>query len=190
MNKTRLDPCFTAYPMPVCLVGTKVKGKPNFMAVGWFSKVNVDPPLMMISILKVQYTAEGIKENGVFSINFPGKALVAETDFCGLVSGRNVDKSYVFDVQYGELENAPMIGECPMCFELRLRESMELPDNFIFIGEIVAAYVDENYLTDGKENLLATEPFVLTEGPINQYVYAELGPKFANTFDVGKKFIK
>jgi flavin reductase (DIM6/NTAB) family NADH-FMN oxidoreductase RutF len=187
MTKIKLDPHVTAYPMPVCLVGAKVKGKPNFMAVAWFSKVNSEPPMMMVSLAKVQYTAEGIKENGVFSINFPGKGLVAETDFCGLVSGRNADKSQVFSVQYGELD-APMIDECPICFELKLRETIELTDARIFVGEVISAYVKKEYLTEGKLDISGTEPFLLIESP--SYQYLELGAQFANAFDVGKKFIK
>ena len=188
MTKIKLDPHLTAYPMPVCLVGAKVKGKPNFMAVAWFSKVNNEPPMMMVSLAKVQYTAEGIKENGVFSINFPGKGLVAETDFCGLVSGRNSDKSHVFKVQYGELENAPMISECPICFELKVRETFELVDSFLFVGEVIAAYADEGYVKEGKVDISGTEQFSLMESP--SYQYYELGSQFANAFDVGKKLIK
>src|SRR5512136_1300354 len=146
--KIKLDPHVTAYPMPVCIVGAKVKGKPNFMAVAWFSKVNSEPPMMMVSLTTIQYTAEGIKENGAFSINFPGKDLVAETDFCGLVSGRKMDKSKVLKVYYGELKNAPMISECPICFELKLRETIELTDARIFVGEIIAAYANEEYVTN------------------------------------------
>jgi len=188
MKKVKFDKRVIAYPMPVCLVGAKVKGKPNFMAVGWFSKVNNDPPMMMVSLSKVQYTAEGIKENGVFSINFPGKSIVAETDFCGLVSGRNVDKAHVFKIHYGELENAPMISECPICFELKLRETIELPDTIIFVGEVISAYANEEYLTDGKVDIWGTEPFLLIESP--SYQYLELGPQFAKAFDVGKKLFK
>lgn len=188
MTKIKLDPRVTAYPMPVCIVGSKVKGKPNFMAVAWFSKVNSEPPMMMVSLAKVQYTAEGIKENGVFSINFPGKDLVAETDFCGLVSGRNADKSHVFKVQYGELKNAPMISECPICFELELRETIELPDMYVFVGRVVAAYTNEGCMVEGKVDISGTEPFLLIESP--SYQYLKLGPQFATAFDVGKKFVK
>lgn len=188
MTKVKFDPRVTAYPMPVCLVGAKVKGRPNFMAVAWVSKVNDDPPMMMVSLAKEQYTAEGIKENGAFSINFPGKVLVAETDFCGLVSGRKSDKSQVFNVHYGELETAPMVSKCPICFELKLMETFELPRAYVFVGQIIAAYADEKYVTNGKVDIRGTEPFLLVESPTNQYV--ELGPQFAKAFSVGKNLLK
>ena len=188
MRKVKFDHRVVAYPMPVCLVGAKVNGKPNFMAVGWFSKVNSDPPMMMISLAKVQYTAEGIKENGVFSINFPGKSLVAETDFCGSVSGRKSDKSHVFNVHYGELEMAPMISECPICFELKLKETLDLPDAYVFVGQIIAAYAEEKYVIDGKLDIPKTEPFFLIESPTYQYL--ELGSQFAKAFSVGEKLMK
>jgi flavin reductase (DIM6/NTAB) family NADH-FMN oxidoreductase RutF len=129
--------------------------------------------------------AEGIKENRVFSINFPRKNLVAETDFCGMVSGRKADKSHIFNVQYGGLENAPMISECPMSFELKLRETLELPDIYVFVGEVTAAYADEEYINEGKYNIAGAEPFFLIESPTYQYL--ELGPQFATAFSIGEK---
>ena len=69
MAKIGFDPRTTAYPMPVVLVGAEVGGRPNFMAVAWFSKVNYDPQMMMAAIGKRQYTGEGIVENGWFSVN-------------------------------------------------------------------------------------------------------------------------
>ena len=92
------------YPMPVTLVGAQVEGKANFMAVGWVSRVNANPPYIGISINKNHYTTKGILENGSFSVNFPSADMVKKTDYCGIVSGRKEDKSKLFEVFYGKIE--------------------------------------------------------------------------------------
>jgi len=81
-----------------------------------------------------------------------------------------------------------MINECPICFELKLRETIELTDACVFVGEIIAAYTNEEYMTDGKVDIPGTEQFSLIESPTYQYL--ELGPQFAKAFDVGNKFLK
>jgi flavin reductase (DIM6/NTAB) family NADH-FMN oxidoreductase RutF len=175
----------TAYPMPVILVGAEVNGRPNFMAVAWFSKVNYDPPMMMAAIGKRQYTGEGIVENGWFSVNLPGGDLVTETDYCGIVSGRVEDKARLFEVFYGESGKAPMIAECPVNYELRLAETVELPRTNLFIGEIVGAYVDEGMRSGEVPDLLLVEPFLLVESPPS--FYHGLGPRVADAYEVGRK---
>jgi flavin reductase (DIM6/NTAB) family NADH-FMN oxidoreductase RutF len=185
MVKVSFNPRTTAYPMPVVLVGAKVDGKPNFMAVAWFSKVNSNPPMMMISLGKKQYTGEGIKENESFSINLPGKDLVTETDYCGIVSGRQEDKARLFEIFYGEPENAPMIQRCPINYDLKLTETIELPGTYLFIGEIVGAHVDEDKRQGHMPDVPHAEPFMLVESPPNDYF--ELGHQAADAFNIGKK---
>jgi flavin reductase (DIM6/NTAB) family NADH-FMN oxidoreductase RutF len=185
MTKTSFNLRTTAYPMPVVLVGAKVGGKPNFMAVAWFSKVNSDPPMMMVAIGKRQYTGEGIVENGCFSVNLPGGDLVTETDYCGIVSGRAEDKARLFDVFYGDSGAAPMIRECPVNYELKLAETVELPGTNVFIGEIVGAYVDEEKRSGQLPDLSLVEPFMLVQSPPSQYF--GLGPRLADAFEVGKR---
>lgn len=174
--------------MPVAIVGATVNDKPNFMAVAWFSKVNINPPMMMIALGKQKYTGEGIKENMAFSINIPGKDLVKETDYCGIVSGRKEDKSRLFKVFYGETGTAPMIQECPINYELKLAETVELPGSNLFIGEIVAAYTDKKSLSGQIPDLPKTEPFILVVSPTRHY--CDLGPQIADAFKVGKYLTK
>jgi flavin reductase (DIM6/NTAB) family NADH-FMN oxidoreductase RutF len=118
MTKLSFNPRTTAYPMPVAIVGSLVNGKPNFMAVAWFSKVNSNPPMMMIALGKQKYTAQGIAQNNCFSVNIPGEDMAQETDYCGIVSGRAEDKARLFDVFYGDTVRAPMIRGCPVNYEL------------------------------------------------------------------------
>jgi flavin reductase (DIM6/NTAB) family NADH-FMN oxidoreductase RutF len=156
------------YPMPVTLVGTQVEGRVNFMTVGWISRVNGNPPYIGIGINKNHYTARGILENGGFSVNFPSADMVEKTDYCGIVSGRKEDKSKLFDVFYGKFEAAPMIKECPLNLECGLVETMEFPTNYLFVGEILAAYSEEQYLTGGRLDIEKMKPPLLTM-PDNSY---------------------
>lgn len=167
-EKTSIGNNVFVYPMPVTLVGTEFEGRANFMAVGWVSRVNANPPYIGIGINKNHYTVKGILENRSFSINFPSADMVEKTDYCGIVSGRKEDKSKLFEVFYGKFEAAPMIKECPLNLECGLVETMEFPTNYFFIGEILAAYSEEQYLTEGRPDMEKMKPLLLTM-PDNSY---------------------
>ena len=115
--------------MPVVLVGAQVSGKANFMVVGWCTRANASPPMIVCGIGNHHYTAKGIAETKTFSVNIPSSDLLEKTDFCGLVSGAKVDKSETFDIFYGSLKTAPMIRECPVSLECRLIQIVSLPTN-------------------------------------------------------------
>ena len=153
MEKIKLDKNAFLYPMPMVLVGAIVAGRANFMAVGWVSLVNFNPPMMAVALGKFHYTNAGIQENKAFSVNIPGIASMEKVDYCGIVSGEKTDKSKIFDVFYGELAPAPMIRECPLSLECKLVNAVDLPTNSLFIGEIVGAYSEERYLTEGKPDI-------------------------------------
>ena len=102
------------YPMPCSLVGANVGGKANFLTVAWFTTANPKPPCVLVTMNKAHYTNAGIMENSTFSINIPSSDLVEKVDYCGLVSGRKVDKSAVFEVFYGKLKTAPLIERVPI----------------------------------------------------------------------------
>jgi len=79
--------------------------------------------------------------------------MIEQTDYCGLVSGRNTDKSNLFDIFYGELKTAPMINSYHLSLECTLHDVYEMPSNDLFIGEIIAGYADDGYLTDDRQDL-------------------------------------
>jgi flavin reductase (DIM6/NTAB) family NADH-FMN oxidoreductase RutF len=175
------------YPMPVCLVGVNVGGKPTFLTVAWFSMVNMSPPCFMIALGKGHYSNPGIEENKTFSINIPSADMAEATDYCGIVSGAKHDKAALFDVFYGKLETAPMIGEAPYSLECRLLKVVELPADILFIGEVVAAYGDEGCMTDGAPDLLKMKPFMLSMADRR---YVGLGNEIGKAWEMGKKLIK
>lgn len=183
MDKTPISPNFFI-PMPVVLVGAQVGGRANFMPVGWCSRANANPPMISCGIAKMHFTPKGILETKTFSVNIPSCSLLEKVDYCGLVSGTDVDKSKVFDVFYGSLGTAPMIRECPVTLECMLVHAVELPTNMVFIGEITGAYADAAVIKTGKPDFRVIDPLLLTM-PDNQYW--NLGSAAGKAWSAGKK---
>jgi flavin reductase (DIM6/NTAB) family NADH-FMN oxidoreductase RutF len=82
--------------------------------------------------------------------------MLAATDYCGTVSGKDVDKSVLFESFYGELGNAPMIQQCPVNLECRVVKEFSIEHRQIFVGEVVQAYVDEKFVVerDGRQGIV------------------------------------
>ena len=187
MGMTRIDNNVSIYPMPVVLAGAVVDGKANFLAVGWIMRVNYRPPLLAMALNKTHYTNGGIHEHREFSVNVPGVELMEKADYCGLVSGKEADKSRLFDVFYGKLRSAPLIRNCPLSLACTLVEVVSLPSNDLFIGEIVEAYAEEGVLTAGSPDVAKMHPFTLTM-PDN--TYWKIGDKAGKAWDAGRKFMR
>ena len=111
------------------------------------------PQYFSIGLGKSHATNTGIWENQSFSVCIPSADMVVEVDYVGIVSAAKVDKSRVFEAFYGELKNAPMAKECPLCMECRLHQVLDFKTHDIFIGEIVASYAEDDILTDGVVDL-------------------------------------
>ncbi len=172
--------------MPVCLLGANVAGKANFEAIAWFTFVESKPLTVGLTSDKLHYTNRGIRENKCFSVNIPSVHLVEATDFCGVFSGSEVEKSRVFRLFYGKL-GAPMVEDCPVCMECRLVRTVEFARNEFVVGEVVAVYVEESCLTDGKKGDVGKVDPLLYEGGIPAH-YWSLGGLVANAFEVGKNY--
>ncbi len=172
------------YPMPVVLAGTQAGDRANFMAVGWIARANLNPPMIAIGLHKSHFTCELIKKNEAFSINVPGRDLMEKTDYCGLVSGEKTDKSKVFEVFYGTLDCTPMIRDCPLCFECKLFQTVDLPSHYLFVGEIIESYTEERFLTDGKLDVKKVDPLLLTMPDNN---YWAVGERIGKAWSEGKK---
>ncbi|WP_320170750.1 flavin reductase family protein [Maridesulfovibrio sp.] len=171
-------------PMPQTILGCRHEGRDNFMALAWVSRVNYNPALMMVSVGKRHFSNPAIKASGEFSVNIPSVDMVEITDFVGLVSGSTLDKSELFEVERGELENAPVIKSCPMSIECKVYDSMELPNDTLFVGEVVATWCNESILTDGVPDIKKVNPFTLTM-PDN--LYWSVGECVGRAWHDGKK---
>lgn len=187
MAKVNIGSNAFGYPMPMSIVGTMRDGRPNFMAAAWVTRVNASPPMIAVAVGRSHATAEAIREQKAFSVNFPGIDLIPATDYCGLVSGNRVDKSALFEVFYGRLETAPLVAACPFGLECRLVDTVELPTNDLFIGEIIGAYAEEQYMTEGIPDPALMTPFLLTM-PDNRYW--SLGREIGRAWNDGRAYKK
>jgi flavin reductase (DIM6/NTAB) family NADH-FMN oxidoreductase RutF len=185
MDKINLGASIPAYPMPVSLVGAHVDGRPNFLAVAWFTMAGYKPPRIAITLGKGHFTNPGIKANKAFSVCLPSEDMVAATDYCGIVSGKKTDKSELFDLFYGELKTAPMIRDCPLNMECRLVEVIESGLNEIFLGDIIGSYTEERFLTGGKMDFKKMKPLILSQPDTS---YWGLGKPLARAWSVGKEY--
>ena len=184
-EKIKISSSLTPYPMPLVLIGAEVDGKPNFLAAAWIAKVNYEPAMVAVALGGEHYTNQGILTNKCFSVNVPSIGLIEKTDYCGLVSGKKTDKSEVFDVFYGGLK-APMIRECPVTMECELTQTVELPEDKLFIGLVKGVYSEERFLTGGKPDPRKLRPFIYSSGDKN---YWSLGEVVGKAYSDGKKRI-
>jgi flavin reductase (DIM6/NTAB) family NADH-FMN oxidoreductase RutF len=165
-------------PLPVVLVGAVVNNRPNYLVIGYISPFNFGKHIFF-SLYKKRYTRIGIHENKTFSVNIPSEALLAETNICGSKSGRDIDKSKLFDTFYGELKTAPMIKQCPINIECEVTEILDYDPNDGIIGRVVKSYADPRCLTDDKLDFRKVYPIIwATGGDFNYYKLGErLGPE-------------
>lgn len=172
------------YPMPTILVGATVNGKPNFLTVAHVGILNHGTPqYLSIGLGKMHYSNAGINQNRTFSICMPSEELMVETDYCGLKTGKKVDKAALFDLFYGELKTAPMIRQCPVNMELRLHDVLDFDTHDIFIGELVQTYADDKVLTNGKIDVAKLRPLLFDMASVK---YWRLGEAVGNCWNVGK----
>ncbi|MHC4778605.1 MAG: flavin reductase family protein [Planctomycetota bacterium] len=132
---------------------------------------------------KSHYTNEGIRENGTFSVNLPTETQAEVADYCGLVSGKDVDKAEKFDFFYGSLKTAPMISQCPVNMECRLVKTVDFPTHDLFVGEVVETHADEDCLTGGVLDYAKVRPLLFV---MSDRSYRKLGGHIAQAWSVGK----
>lgn len=177
-------------PEPMTLVGTMHEGKPNFMAAAWVTRCNYSPCLMAVCINKAHATHAAIIATGQFSLNLPSVDMVNEVDCAGLISGRKLDKSRLFETHFGTLEHAPLVRTAPLSLELVLHERLALETNTIFVGRVTAAWTEECYLTDGVVDVEKVRPFTLTMPDNRYWGVGELLGKAWNDGKEVKKILK
>ena len=184
MGKKTLGPQPLLYPMPAVLVGANVNGKANFMTVAWCGITAYKPPSLMVGINKERYTLQGIKPQGGFSVNIPSGDQAKMVDYCGIYSGAKKDKSEVFKIFYGTAKDAPLIAECPVNLECRVKHIVDMESHIIILGEIVETYVSESCLTNGKADTKKIDPLIFSF-PDGQYW--RIGEAIGRAFQLGKE---
>ncbi|MFX1436214.1 MAG: flavin reductase family protein [Promethearchaeota archaeon] len=165
-------------PLPVILVGANVQKKPNYLVIGYSCPFDFGK-YIFFSLSKKRYTSIGIHENMSFSVNVPSEDLVDQTNICGSKSGRDFDKSTLFENFYGELKTAPMIRECPVNIECEVHEILDYDRNEGIIGRVVKSYVNRQYtIEDGgnpKLDWRKIHPIIWTTG--GDFNYYKLGER-------------
>jgi flavin reductase (DIM6/NTAB) family NADH-FMN oxidoreductase RutF len=145
------------YPIPIVLVGANVNGRPNFTTIGDVGLMGINPPLVFISSHKNHHVNKGILETSCYSINFPSTDMLAVVDYCGQVSGQDVDKGALFDIFYGELEEAPLIQTCPVNLECRVVKDFCIQHRQIFVSEVVQTHVEGAFVNKIDDRLVIAE---------------------------------
>jgi flavin reductase (DIM6/NTAB) family NADH-FMN oxidoreductase RutF len=146
-------------PSPIVIVGTTVGGKPNYITVGAFGVVCLEP-VFYISLKDTHYSTAGIKESGFFSVNLPAADMAVKTDYCGLVSGHDTDKSGLFEVFYDQAGPAPLIADAPLNYLCKVIDTFLIKGFTMFFGEIISAYAGEEYMQGGKPDPQKINPII------------------------------
>jgi flavin reductase (DIM6/NTAB) family NADH-FMN oxidoreductase RutF len=170
------------YPLPTTLVGANVNGKPNYITMAHVGIMDLGS--VSLGMHKSHYTNIGIRENETFSVNLPSIKMVKETDYCGIVTGKKVDKTNLFETFYGKLRTAPMIKECPLNMECRLIKTLDFPNHDVFVGEVVETYIDEECLTDEMVDFSKIQPILFV---MNDRSYWKLGERLAKAWSIGNE---
>lgn len=168
MGRSDWRPGNMLYPLPAVMVSVADReGKPNIFTVAWTGTVCSNPPMVSISVRPERYSYHCIEETGEFVINLTTKRLAYAADFCGVKSGRDVDKFQEMHLTpaRGKEVKAPLIAESPVCLECRVKQAVVLGSHTMFVADVVSVSVDEAYL-DGENrfHLDRAEPIVYSHG--------------------------
>ena len=137
------------YPLPAALVscGTTVEDY-NLITIAWTGTICTNPPMVYVSIRKSRHSHKLIKDSGCFAINLTTKAIAHATDWCGVKSGKNVNKFKETGLTWSKCPNinAPMLNESPVNIECEVVEIKELGSHDMFIANVIAVHADDKYI--------------------------------------------
>lgn len=156
-------------PVPAVMVSVADKdGHSNIITVAWAGTICTNPPMVSISVRPERYSYHMLEETGEFVINLTTEALVKACDYCGVVSGREVDKFKEMHLTPFTVENCsvPAISESPVNIACKVVEKKELGSHHMFIAEVVSVTVDEAYMNE-------TGKFLINELGLVMYSHGE-----------------
>ncbi len=187
IKKQTWKPGNMLYPLPAVMVSVRDKeGNDNIITVAWAGTVCTNPPMVSISVRPERYSYHMIEESGEFVINLVTKDLVFATDYCGVRSGRDVDKFKEMHLTKGAADcvKAPLIAESPVNIECKVTECLKPGSHHIFLAEVVSVHIDERYMDEkGKFHLNDTGLVTYSHGE-----YFALGEKLGSFgYSVKKK---
>ena len=150
MSKTMWKPGTFLYPLPVVMVTSGNMEKSNIITVAWTGILNTNPAMVYISVRPERYSYDIIKQNGEFVINLTNEKLAYATDWCGVKSGRDVDKFKEMNLtkEKANFVKCPMIKEAPVSVECKVKEIKELGSHHMFVAEVLAINADDKYIDE------------------------------------------
>ena len=150
MSKIMWKPGTFIYPIPAVMVSCGDMEKSNIITVAWTGILNTNPAMCYISVRPERYSYNIIKETGEFVINLTNKELAYATDWCGVKSGRDVDKfkSMKLTKEKCNFINCPAIKESPVSVECKVKEIKELGSHHMFMAEVLSIDADEKYIDE------------------------------------------
>lgn len=156
------------YPLPVAMVSVADEdGRPNIITIAWTGTVCTNPPMLSISVRPERYSYGILVKTGEFVVNLTTAGLAYAADYCGVKSGRDVDKFKELKLTAlpGKEVRAPLIGESPVNIECRVTERKALGSHDLFLAEVAAVHAEEQYMdSTGKFHLEWAEPVVYSHG--------------------------
>ena len=168
MGKLVWKPGTLVYPVPAVMVSCgDINGEKNIITIAWTGTINSDPAMTYISVRKERYSYDIIKNTGEFVINLTTESIVKACDYCGVKSGRDVDKFKEMNLtaQKASQINAPIIYESPVNIECKVKEIIPLGTHDMFLAEVVAVNVSDEYLDEtGKFHFNASKPVCYSHG--------------------------
>ena len=187
MGKIDFKPGNMLYPLPAVLVSASDgNGNDNLITIAWAGTVCTNPPMVSISVRPERYSYDMIRKTGEFVINLTTKELVFAADYCGVVSGRDVDKWQEMGLTkvMGSEVNVPYIKESPVSIECKVRSVEELGSHHMFLADVVAVHCDDAYMDEkGTFHLEKADPLVYSHG--QYYATGEYLGKFG--YSIQKK---
>ena len=163
MSKVMWKPGTFIYPIPAAMISCGDMENSNIMTVAWTGIACTNPAKVYISIRPERYSYNIIKESGEFVINLTNEELAYKTDWCGVKSGKNVDKFKEMNLhkEKANFVKCPMIEESPVSIECNVCEIKELGSHHMFLADVLAINADEKYIDENgafdisKCNLIA-----------------------------------
>ena len=168
MAKAEWRPGNMLYPLPVVMVSVAdEEGHDNIITVAWAGTVCTNQPMVSISVRPERYSYKMLTDTREFVINLTTEKLAFATDYCGVKSGRDVDKFKELRLTREKASHVgvPMIGESPVSIECRVREIQEYGSHSVFTADVLAVHVDTAYMDEkGKFDLASANPIVYSHG--------------------------
>ena len=198
MPKTVFKPGTMLNPVPAVMVSCGDGKVSNIITIAWTGIINSDPPITYVSVRKSRFSHNIIEKTGEFVINLTTKKLAAAADYCGVRSGRDVDKFKEQKLTAAEsrVVRCPSIEESPVNIECKVIEKKDYPTHDMFIAEIVSVSVD-NDLMDENGRLCLDESgliaynhghyFALERRAIGRFGYSVMKPKTRKRIEAEKR---